>query len=369
MKNDKPVEEFRVLLVEENPDHAALIINQLNEVNCTSKIRVTHLRSVAEAQACLNTETFPVLLLDLNLSDSPAIESLTLIQKTTPTIPVIALATEDNAPLSKKLMQNGAQDYLVKGDLTGPILYRAIRHAIQRKRQLILLSLQNENLQAFAKAASHDLKAPLGNIKTISEIVLEEVKNHLEFPVMEMLRSLPLISSRLKILIDDLLRFSMLGQDSLRLDRISLKNSIKTACQFLEEQLRNQNATINIECLNDVYADEALMTTVFQNLIGNACKYVKDVAPVICINTKTEGRFVVAMVQDNGIGIPEKEQQRIFDPLTRAVNASDYEGTGLGLSMVKRIIEAHQGQVWVESAPGKGSTFFFTIPQFDSSAS
>jgi len=148
-----------------------------------------------------------------------------------------------------------------------------------------------------------------------------------------------------------------------------LQSSIKTACQFLEEQLQSKNATINIERLNDVYADEALMTTVFQNLIGNACKYVKDVAPVICINTKTEGRFVVAMVQDNGIGIPEKEQQRIFDPLTRAVNASDYEGTGLGLSIVKRIIEAHQGQVWVESAPGKGSTFFFTVPQITPSAS
>ena len=105
MKNDKPVEELKVLLVEENPDYAALLINQLNEVSSTPKIRVTHLRSVAEAQACLKTETFPVLLLDLNLSDSSAIESLILIQKTTPTIPVIALATEDNAPLSKKLIQ------------------------------------------------------------------------------------------------------------------------------------------------------------------------------------------------------------------------------------------------------------------------
>lgn len=75
---------------------------------------------------------------------------------------------------------------------------------------------------------------------------------------------------------------------------------------------------------------------------------------------------MVTMVQDNGIGIPEKEQLRIFDPLTRAVNSSDYEGTGLGLSIVKRIIEAHQGQVWVESAPGEGSTFFFTIPQANS---
>ncbi|MFH1300505.1 MAG: ATP-binding protein, partial [Planctomycetota bacterium] len=344
-------------------------IDQLNEISSTPKIRVIHVPSVTKARACLKTETFSVLLLDLNLSDLPAIEALTLIQKNTPTTPVITLATEDDETLSKAVIEKGAQDYLIKAELTGPILSRTIRHAIERKKQLIRLTLQNENLQAFAKAASHDLKAPLGNIKTISQIVLEEAGSHLEYPVLEMLRSLPLITNRLKKLIDDLLRFSTLGQNCLQLDHISLRSSIRTACEFLDEQLRKQKATVNIDHLDDVYADEALMTTVFQNLIGNACKYVKDVAPVICINTKMEGRFVVTMVQDNGIGIPEKEQQRIFDPLTRAVNASDYEGTGLGLSIVKRIIEAHQGQVWVESKPGEGSTFFFTVPHADLSAS
>tara|TARA_R110002111_G_scaffold227346_2_gene288913 strand:+ start:42129 stop:43238 length:1110 start_codon:yes stop_codon:yes gene_type:complete len=369
MKYEKPLEEFKILLVEENPDHATLILDHLIEVDGPKNIRVIHVPSVMKAQACLKTETFSVLLIDLNFSDIPAIELLTLIQKTTPTTPVIVLAIEDDETLSKAVIENGAQDFLIKGELTGPILSRTIRHAIKRKKELILLTLQNENLQAFARAASHDLKAPLGNIKTISQIILEEAGNHLEYPVLEMLRSLPLIANRLKTLIDDLLRFSTLGQSSLQLHRISLHSSIRTACDFLEAQLGKQNATVNIGSLNDVFADEALMTTVFQNLIGNACKYVKDVAPVICINTKMEGRFVVTMVQDNGIGIPPKEQQRIFDPLTRAVNASDYEGTGLGLSIVKRIIEAHQGQVWVESTPGKGSTFFFTVPQADLSAS
>tara|TARA_R110002095_G_scaffold147250_1_gene127385 strand:- start:4186 stop:5295 length:1110 start_codon:yes stop_codon:yes gene_type:complete len=369
MKDDKPLEELKVLLVESQPDHATFFIDQFNKTDSARNIRVIRVTSVTEAQTCLKTQSFSVLFLDLNLSETSAIESLTLIQKMTPTTPVITLATVDDETLSKAVIEKGAQDYLIKGELTGPILSRTIRHAIERKIQLIRLTLQNENLQAFAHAASHDLKAPLGNIKTISQIVLEEAGSHLEYPVLEMLRSLPLIANRLKKLIDDLLRFSTLGQNSLQQHRISLHSSIKTACEFLEAELSKQNATVNIGSLNHVYADESLMTTVFQNLIGNACKYVKDVAPVICINTKMEGRFVVTMVRDNGIGIPEKEQQRIFDPLTRAVNASDYEGTGLGLSIVKRIIEAHQGQVWVESTPGKGSTFFFTVPHADPSVS
>ncbi|WP_339733261.1 ATP-binding protein [uncultured Gimesia sp.] len=363
MNNEKQLDKLDILLIEENPTHATLIIDQWNEVNTAKKSTITHVRSVSDALNSLKSEAFSVLVLALGSSGTSAIESLTQILKSSPATPVIALATIDDEDLSREVILTGAQDYLIKAELSGQMLYRTIRHAIERKKQFTLLSLQNENLQAFARAASHDLKAPLGNIKTISQIVLEEAGTSIEYPVLEMLRSLPLIANRLKKLIDNLLRFSLLGQKSLHRDHISLRSSIKMACEFLEEQIRNQDATINIGPLDDVYADTALMTTVFQNLIGNACKYVKDVSPVICINTKTEGRFVVTMVQDNGIGIPAKEQQRIFDPLTRAVNASDYEGTGLGLSMVKRIIEAHQGQVWVESAPGEGSTFFFTIPQ------
>lgn len=366
MNNETQLEKLDILLIEENPTHATLIIDQLNTVNTFKKSAVTHVRSVTDALDSLKTETFAVLMLDLDSSETPAMESLSQILKASPATPVIVLATTDEDDLSSEVIQTGAQDYLIKAELTGPILYRTVRHAIERKKQLMQLSLQNENLQAFARAASHDLKAPLGNIKTISQIVLEEAGTCLEYPVLEMLRSLPLIASRLKKLIDNLLRFSLLGQKSLQLDQISLRSPIKMACGFLEEQICTQNATINIGQLDDVYADAGLMATVFQNLIGNSCKYVKDVAPVVCINTKTEGRFVVTMVQDNGIGIPEKEQQRIFDPLTRAVNSSDYEGTGLGLSIVKRIIEAHQGQVWVESEPGAGSTFFFTIPQANS---
>lgn len=366
MNNEQQLEKLNILLLEENPTHATSIIDHLNAVNSPPKNTVTLVRSITDAQNSLKSETFSVLVLDLDSSDTPAVESLTQILQTAPATPVIALATDDDEDLSSEVIRQGAQDYLIKAELTGRMLYRTIRHAIERKKQLMRLSLQNENLQAFARAASHDLKAPLGNIKTISQIVIEEAGSYIEYPVLEMLRSLPLIASRLKKLIDDLLRFSLLGQKSLQLDHISLKSSIKIACEFLEEQIRTQNATINIKHLDDVYADAALMTTVFQNLIGNACKYVKDIAPVVCISTKTEGRFVVTMVQDNGIGIPEKEQLRIFDPLTRAVNSSDYEGTGLGLSIVKRIIEAHQGQVWVESAPGEGSTFFFTIPQANS---
>ncbi|QDV49654.1 hybrid sensor histidine kinase/response regulator [Gimesia fumaroli] len=366
MNNEKLREKFDILLIEENPTHATLIIDLLNTVNKIKNSVITHVKSVTDALNSLKARTFSVLVLTLDSSETHAIESLSQILAESPVTPVITLATKDDDALSSKIIQTGAQDYLIKAELTGPILYRTIRHAVERKKQLTSLTLHNENLQAFARAASHDLKAPLGNIKTISQIVLEEAGTCLENPVLEMLRSLPLIANRLKKLIDDMLRFSLLGQKSLQRDHISLRSSIKIACEFLEEPMRNQNATINIGHLDDVYADVALMTTVFQNLLGNACKYVKDVAPVISINTKIEGRFVVAMVQDNGIGIPKKERQRIFEPLTRAVNASDYEGTGLGLSIVKRIIEAHQGQIWVESMPGKGSTFFFSIPQANS---
>ena len=368
MNKKKPFNKLNILLIEENPSLATLITNQLNECNTQQTISIIHVQSLSCAIQSLESQNISVLLLDLGSSTPAALEALSVILQRSPATPVIALSAADNEDISRNIIQKGAQDYLIKSELSGALLHRAIRHAIERKKQLMLLALQNENLRAFARAASHDLKAPLGNIKTISQIVLEEVGPHLEHPVLEMLRSLPLITSRLKKLIDDLFLFSLLGQKSLQQETISLRSSINTACEFLAEDLRKQKATIHIEQLDDAYADPALMTTVFQNLISNACKYVKDVDPVIEISSKTDGRFLVVMVQDNGIGIPPKERKRIFDPLTRAVNSSDYEGTGLGLSMVKRIVEAHQGRVWVESSPGEGSTFCFTLPHHSCSS-
>ncbi len=365
MNLENQLEELKVLLVKENTDRAKRVITQLNEISDAKKNRVTHVTSTDEAFACLEVDNYSLLFLDLSLPDNSALDLITLIQKTAPSIPIIVLSTWENEALCNTAIQKGAQDYLIKGEISKPLLSRAIHHSIERKKQLLSLSLQIDNLQAFAKAASHDLKAPLGNIKMISEIVIEEAGDHMESSVREMLHSLPVIAGRLKKLIDDLLQFSMLGQEGLEPDHISLNTAIQAACELLEMQIQNQKATINIGHLDEVYADPDLMMTVFQNLVGNACKYVKDVAPIISISTKNEDQFVTVMIQDNGIGIPEKEQQRIFNPLIRAVNTCDYEGTGLGLAMVKKIIEAHYGKIWVESSPGNGSTFFFTLPKLN----
>lgn len=357
------LEELKVLLVKENTDRAKRVVTQLNEICNVKKNRVTHVTSTNEALACLEADNYSLVLLDLSLPGNSALDLITVIQKTAPSIPIIVLSTWENEALCNTAIQKGAQDYLINGEISKPLLSRAIHHSIERKKQLLSQSLQIDNLQAFAKAASHDLKAPLGNIKMISEIVIEEAGDHMESSVREMLHSLPTIAGRLKKLIDDLLQFSMLGHEGLNLDHISLDTAIQTARDLLRMQIQDQKATIQIGHLDEVDADPDLITTVFQNLIGNACKYVKDVAPVINISTKNEEHYIVVMVQDNGIGIAEKEQQRIFNPLIRAVNTCDYEGTGLGLSMVKKIIEAHHGTVWVESSPGNGSTFFFTLPK------
>lgn len=363
MNVDNQLEKLKVLLVKAKTERAKRVIAQLNEISNSKNDRVTHVTSTDEACDCLKKDNYSVVFLDLSLPNNSALDLISVIQKTSPAIPIIVLSTWENEALCYTAIQKGAQDYLIKGEISKPLLSRAIFHSLERKRQLQSLALQIDNLQAFARAASHDLKAPLGNIKMISEIVIEEAGNQMESSVREMLHSLPSIAGRLKKLIDDLLEFSMLGHKGLHREQISLDKVLNSVCQLLELQIRDQNATIDFDHLDNVYADSDLMATVFQNLIGNSCKYVKDHAPVIRISTKNEDQFVVVMVEDNGIGIPEKEQQRIFNPLVRAVNTCDYEGTGLGLAMVKKIIEAHQGKVWVESSGNKGSTFFFTLPK------
>lgn len=369
MNNEKQLEKLNILLVDENRDSASLILDQLIQVSHLIKTDVSILQSLTEACHSLESNKYSVLLLCFNSPVHSIPESITLISEIAPEMPVIVLASYVDESLGCDAIQAGAQNYLFKEELTGPILSRTILHSIEHKKQLLQLSNHNETLQAFAKAVSHDLKAPLSNIKMISELVIEEVGNSLDSTITDMLQSLPVITNRMKILIEDLLHFSLVGQRGLEPDYISLYGAIKVASKLLELQIRNQNATINIGHLDEVYADGSLLTSVFQNLISNACKYVKDAPPIINISTKIDAGSVIVMVQDNGIGISEKEHTRIFNPLIRAVNTADYEGTGLGLSIVKKIIEAHQGRVWVESTPGKGSTFFFSLPQADPSVS
>ena len=227
-------------------------------------------------------------------------------------------------------------------------------------KQTETLARSNEDLQRFAYAASHDLQEPLKAIGIFSEMLIRKQPESEEssYLIAQIRRGV----RRMQDLIQSSLDFSRIGTITAETERSSsLEDSISDALWSLKAVIDESGAQIIRDSLPEVAGDQVMMSRVFQNLISNAIKFRSTTPPVIRITVTRDGETYVVSVADNGIGIPMQFSGIIFEPFRRLHSDNGLPGTGLGLASVRRIIEQNGGRIWVESEPGRGSTFFFTM--------
>ena len=169
-------------------------------------------------------------------------------------------------------------------------------------------------------------------------------------------------ATRMQALIGDLLAYSRVQSHEQAFTPVDLNKALDVASKNLAHPIQESGATIRHDTLPTVQADPVQMQQVFQNLISNAVKFRGDRPPEVSVSARKEENEWIVSVSDNGIGLDPSYQERIFVIFQRLHNRSRYPGTGIGLAICKRIVERHGGRIWVESAPGRGSTFFFSIP-------
>ena len=167
---------------------------------------------------------------------------------------------------------------------------------------------------------------------------------------------------RMQRLVSDLLAYSRVGSQGKPLVRVSSGATLKNVLDSLQSLIRESGARITSSELPAVLADEVQLAQLFQNLIGNAIKFRAEAAPHVTINAVQQDRVYLFSVADNGIGMEMQYAERIFQMFQRLHEPGKYPGSGIGLSIAKRIVERHGGRIWVESKPGVGTTFFFTLP-------
>ena len=232
------------------------------------------------------------------------------------------------------------------------------------------LERSNRELDDFAYIASHDLKEPLRGIQGFSRILLEDCADKLEGKDKQYLERLMFLSQRMNQLIEDLLYFSRLGRAELAIQRIDLNVIIMDIQRMMENVFKEKNVRIIISpSLPNLLCDKPGITEVLRNLITNAVKYNDKPEKTIEIGvlenavSPTGPEKNVFYVRDNGIGIDPKFHQAIFQLFKRLSSSAKYDegGTGVGLTFVKKIVERNKGHIWLESEPGKGSTFYFTF--------
>ncbi len=232
------------------------------------------------------------------------------------------------------------------------------------------LEKSNEDLNTFAHIASHDLREPLRGLSSLSLFLLEDYKDKLDANGIKMLNNLVVLCGCMDNLITDLLYFSELANEETSLQETDVNKIVQDIRQMTEHLLQEKNARIVVpRPLPIVTCDRARVTEVFRNLITNAVKYNDKKEPVVevgflkTMKTQNGHEESVFYVKDNGIGIEQKHYKMIFSMFKRIPSVTPHEraGTGVGLAFAKKIVERHNGRIWLESEPDKGTTFYFTL--------
>jgi len=256
-------------------------------------------------------------------------------------------------------------------DESGAVIgvFAAARDVTERKRaeealerRTEELARSNAELERFAYVASHDLQEPLRMVSSYVQLLGRRYQGKLDSDADEFIAFAVDGASRMQRLITDLLAFSRVGRPGKEFEPTSLDTALDRALLNLQVAIDESGAVVTRDSLPVVLGDATQMIQVFQNLVGNAVKFRRTDAPRVHVSARRNGGEWQLGVRDNGIGVDAQYSERIFIIFQR-LHGRDYPGTGIGLPISKKIVERHGGRMWVESEPGKGSTFFFTLPR------
>jgi len=237
------------------------------------------------------------------------------------------------------------------------------REVAERKRAEEALVRSNTELEQFAYIASHDLQEPLRMVSGYVKMLERRYKGKLDADADDFIGFAVDGAERMSVLINDLLAYSRVTTRGKQFEPTGCEAVMEEVLSNLEVAVTETGATVTHDPLPTVMADRTQLGRLLQNLIGNAIKYHGEAPPEIHVSAKQTGGAWQFAVRDNGIGIEPQYHERIFAIFKRLHARDEYEGTGIGLAVARKIVERHGGRIWIESEPGTGSTFYFTIPQ------
>lgn len=370
---------LRILSIEDNPADARILQKILSPIDRVatpqeyrvSKFEIVELACLQDALHALSHATFDAILLDLGLPDSQGLETVRQVYERAPKIPILVMTGLDDEELAMEALRQGAQDYLVKGEIRRPWLVRAIHYAIERQQiveQLQKLNAElarsNRELEQFAYIASHDLQQPLMSIGAFVQLISMKLEGRIDPKIERYLTQIGQAVTRMQQLIRDLLVYSRMGLGERPTELTDCNRCLQEALANLRSAIAESGAVVTTDNLPIVPADPAQWVQLFTNLIGNAVKYRRPhESPRIHVSVRQRRDEWCFRVRDNGIGIESEYFDRIFQIFQRLHSEREYPGTGIGLAICQKIVESYGGRIWVESEIDVGSSFWFTVPR------
>ncbi|MBW4543037.1 MAG: hybrid sensor histidine kinase/response regulator [Symplocastrum torsivum CPER-KK1] len=408
---------IKILLVEDNPADADLLSEFLEEADET-QWSLVHVEKLKEALQTLRENHFDVILLDLSLPDKQGLATVVQTHETAPDLPIVVLTGLNDRVTALDAVRQGAQDYLVKGKIDSNLLVRAIGYAIERSNTLKQLRQSEEQLQRLNEELEHrveeqteelrdknrclqseiterqrleeELRNALMKEKELSDLksnIISVVSHEYRTPLATILSSTELLENyshkwdqekrqrhfkriensvhHLTQLVNDVLIISKAEAGKLDFNPVPLE-LVEFCYQLVEELQLTASTQHNISFLCQTSSikaclDEKLLRQFLTNLLSNAIKYSPHGGNVQ-LELECKQDVTIFRIRDQGIGIPLKDQDQLFEAFHRSSNVGTISGTGLGLAIVKKCVDIHNGQIAVESEVGTGTTFIITIP-------
>ncbi len=330
-----------------------------------------------EALQGIETARPDLVLMDIKLQgEMDGIETADHINKRYD-IPIIFMTAHSEESTIERAKLTEPYGYLLK-----PINPRELQIAVEvavykskidkEKTQLTLelrkateqLNQQVAELDAFAYSVSHDLRAPLRHMSGFMKLLQQRLRDYPDAETLHYMDTISEASEKMGVLIDDLLNFSRLGRSEMQKTKVNLNALAREVVREIREELKGRKIRWEIDELPDVLGDQSLLRLVMVNLVSNAVKFTSTRPQAeIKIGCKDEGDKFTCFVKDNGVGFDMKYVDKLFGIFQRLHTQNEFEGTGIGLANVQRIIARHGGQVWAEGAAGQGATFYFTLPK------
>ncbi len=357
-------QSYKILLVDDDEDDFVVTEDLLSRAEQVA-FQLDWVNTFEEALNVIKQKDHDVYLFDYRLGPKNGLELLDVSLQQGCQKPIILLTGLGDHDIDMEAIKMGAADYLIKGQINTPLLERSILHAIERKRAQLKqaelleeLEAANQELTDFAHIISHDLKAPLRGISSLAFWLATDHADTLDQEAQELLNLLTGRVKRMSDLIDGVLQYSKVGRVKGQKSYIDLNQLIKTIIDSLDPP-KHIHITIPSD-LPHLYSEEAPLQQVFQNLLSNAVAYIDKPEGYVQIKCQVVGEEWQFSIQDNGCGIAPRYYSRIFQIFQ---TLTPEEGTGVGLAIVKKIIEMYNGKIWVESEVGQGSVFYFTLPK------
>lgn len=283
----------------------------------------------------------------------------------------VRLSPRKSFEIWKQQVSNTASPWN-RNDINAAIALRNdIKEIIIEKYQEIKQLNQNlieayKDLESFSYSVSHDLRMPLRTIEGFSQILEEDYKDKLDEYGQQVIQTISSSIGKMNAFINDLLSLSKISRNDLIINKLNLKNQIQEQWEVFPEADRKRVRFILKEPMPPIFGEITSLRQLLANLLSNAIKYSRhQESPQIEMGAYPEANSTVLYIKDNGIGIAPKHYNKIFDVFSRLVSDAEYEGTGVGLAIVRKIVEKHQGEIWLESELGKGATFYCRFPNHE----